>query len=74
MNILCKIFGHQPPVYARHGWFSPGEEYGHVVGDYEDGIGRHHAHVEAECARCEKKFIVARIHIPKIKENKDGQI
>lgn len=64
MSILCSLFGHQPPVYARKGWYSPGEEYGKVILGPVDGIGRKHAQVEAECARCQTKFIVARIHLP----------
>ena len=63
MNILCKIFGHQPPTYAKKGWYSPGEEYGKVIRGVVDGIGQEHAKVEAECARCGKRFIVARIHL-----------
>jgi hypothetical protein len=58
------MFGHQPPVYARKGWYSPGEEYGRVRKCGVDGIGREHAIVEAECARCRKIFNVARIHLP----------
>lgn len=64
-NILCLLVGHKPPVYARKGWFSPGEEYGKVIEGPTDGIGRRHARVEAECARCNKTFTVCRIHIPK---------
>lgn len=64
MNILCKLFGHQPPVYAKKGWYSPGEEYGSVIVNGTDGTGCVHAKVEAKCARCDEKFIVARIHIP----------
>ena len=65
MNLLCKMVGHQPPVYAPKGWYSPGEEYGRVVRGVVDGIGREHAHVEAQCARCGEKFTVARIHLEK---------
>lgn len=65
MNLLCWMFGHSPPVYARKGWYSPGEQYGRVIEGATDGIGRWHGQVECECARCEKKFIMARIHIPK---------
>lgn len=45
MKILCAIFGHQPPVYAKSGWFSPGQEYAKLEVDVEDGIGRIHAEV-----------------------------
>ena len=65
MKLLCALFGHQPPVYAKKGWYSPGEEYGKVLRDGFDGIGREHALVQAECARCGENFIVARIHLPK---------
>lgn len=66
MNILCKMFGHKPPVYAKKGWYSPGEEYAKVRGDVVDGIGRHHAEVIGECARCKEEFRLARIHIPEV--------
>jgi len=65
MSILCKLFGHQPPVYATKGWYSPGEEYGQLTDYVTDGAGRIHAKVEAECARCGTKFTVARVHLPK---------
>lgn len=64
MKLLCRLVGHKPPVYARKGWYSPGEEYGKVVRGACDGIGREHGYVEAECARCGERFIVVRIHIP----------
>lgn len=64
MRLLCSIFGHQPPVYATKGWWSPGEQYGRVVQQGSDGIGREHAHVTAECARCAERFMVVRIHLP----------
>lgn len=63
-NVLCKLVGHKPPVYAAKGWWSPGEEYGTVKPVVVDNVGRKHAKVEAECARCETKFIVCRIHLP----------
>lgn len=66
MNILCKIFGHQPPVYAKKGWFSPGEEYARVDSNIIiDGIGRKHAIVTSECPRCKTKFKLCRIHLPR---------
>lgn len=64
MKILCHIVGHQPPVYAEKGWYSPGEEYGKLTNIVTDGIGRRHARVEAECARCGENFTVARVHLP----------
>jgi len=64
MNILCKVFGHKPPVYAAKGLYSPGEEYAKVKIGATDGIGRVHARVVGECARCQEEFTVARIHIP----------
>ena len=67
-NLTCKLFGHQPPVYAEKGWFSPGEEYGKVIVGPTDGIGRVHARVEADCARCGERFLVARIHLPQEKK------
>ena len=67
-NLLCTLFGHQPPVYAEKGWYSPGEEYGRIKGVFTDGIGQVHAEVVAECARCGKPFLVARVHLPNGKE------
>lgn len=64
MNWLCKMVGHKPPVYAKKGWYSPGEEYAKVQFHAEDNIGRQHALVYAECARCGEKFTVCRIHLP----------
>ncbi|XKE45713.1 hypothetical protein LG302_00810 [Halomonas organivorans] len=69
MKLLCKIFGHQPPVYAKKGWWSPGQEYGRLHSGITDGIGREHGHVTAKCARCKEEFKVARVHlIPTAKE------
>lgn len=65
MNMLCTLFGHKPPVYAKKGWYSPGEEYGTIRLGVIDGLGTQHAMVEAECARCGQRFIVARVHLPK---------
>ncbi len=64
-NILCMTFGHQPPVYAEKGWFSPGQEYAtKVINEETDGVGRKHARVMSECPRCGKEFKLCRIHIP----------
>ena len=63
-NLLCWAFGHQPPVYAKKGWYSPGEEYGRVSGGYVDGLDRAHYMLHAECARCGTEFMVARFHGP----------
>lgn len=64
MNILCKLFGHQPPVYAKRGWFSPGEQYGRITSSETDGIGRVHCTIASECPRCRKNFMVCRVHLP----------
>ena len=64
MNIICKLFGHKPPVYAKKGWYSPGEQYGYIDKNIViDGIGRRHAEVYAECARCGKDFMLVRVHL-----------
>jgi hypothetical protein len=62
-KLLCSIVGHQPPVYAKKGWYSPGEEYGKLVLGVIDGTGRQHAFLHAECARCGTVFMVARVHV-----------
>ena len=65
MSVLCKLFGHQPPVYGERGWWSPGEEYAKVEKSIvTDGIGRHHATVTSECPRCGREFKLCRIHLP----------
>jgi len=65
MKILCKIFGHLPPVYAKKGWYSPGEEYAKVDSNIvTDGIGCRHAIVKSECPRCGEEFKLCRIHLP----------
>jgi hypothetical protein len=66
MNILCKMFGHKSPRYAKKGWWSPGEEYGRVRVGATDGTGRTHGIVVGDCARCGAEFNVVRIHIPKV--------
>lgn len=68
MSLLCSLFGHQPPVYAKKGWYSPGEEYATVRMGGTDGIGRVHAVVEGSCARCKKKFNLCRIHVPEMRQ------
>lgn len=69
MSILCLLFGHQPPVYSKPGWYSPGNEYAQIKrGVYEDGIGRLHAEVFSECPRCGKEFRLCRIHVPRVGE------
>ena len=66
MNLLCKLFGHKPPVYNKKGWFSPGEEYAQLDSNtIIDGIGRTHAIIISECPRCKIKFKLCRIHLPK---------
>jgi len=61
MSIWCKIFGHKPPAYSR----VIGGEYMKVSLTEVDGIGRQHAHVNAECSRCGENFLVGKIHVPK---------
>lgn len=74
MKILCRMFGHKPPVYAPRGWWSPGEQYAHfkyhenslgvVSIARADGTGRLHANVYSECPRCGEEFMLCRIHPP----------
>jgi 5-methylcytosine-specific restriction endonuclease McrA len=72
MKLLCKLFGHQPPVYAKKGWSSPGQEYGRLESGKIDGIGREHGHVEGKCARCGVVFKLARVHL--IKRSKESEL
>lgn len=64
MNILCEIFGHKPPGYARQ----VGGEYMDFVYFVTDGIGRRHAVLYGECPRCKEIYEVGKTHIPEIKE------
>jgi len=66
MNIVCKIFGHitysQSTLHDHTGW-----EYMDVKECGTDGIGRRHASIYADCARCHKRFRVGKIHLPREK-------
>lgn len=64
MNILCHFFGHKPPVYSEKSLASQGNEYGTLRQLQNDGIGRMHALVQCECARCHEFYIMARVNIP----------
>jgi hypothetical protein len=70
-SLLCILVGHQPPVYAAKGWYSPGEQYGKVRLGAVDGIDRQHAEVICKCARCDEQFTVARIHVPRLEKTND---
>lgn len=63
MSILCKLFGHQPPVYGQHRG-SGGSEYMNVHVFTTDGIGRVHAYIDGRCPRCEATYNVGKIHVP----------
>lgn len=67
MKWLCKLFGHQPPIYAKPCWGGTGQEYAKVKPGTVDGVGRWHSTVESECPRCGEKFMLCRIHVPKDK-------
>ena len=58
--LLCRMFGHKPPVYKEN----VGGKYARVLETTKDGIGRRHADIWGECARCGKAFMICRIHIP----------
>lgn len=73
-KLICAVFGHSPPCYAKQGWYSPGEQYGHAVSDQLDGINRQHYKLYAECARCEEKFMVARFSIKNPKSDHQDTI
>lgn len=70
--LLCKLFGHQPPIYSEKGWFSPGQEYAvRVSSPVTDGCGRLHALVYSECPRCGVVFLLCRIHVPRMDKQKE---
>lgn len=60
MSILCALFGHMPPCYKS----CPGGEYAVLQGMGDDGIGRRHARLIAECPRCGEKYEICKTHIP----------
>lgn len=62
--LICLLFGHKPPVYAKTGWYSPGEQYAKVKEFTEDGLGTRHGEVWAQCPRCQTKYKLCLIHIP----------
>ncbi len=59
-NLLCKMFGHKTP---------PSYEYGQIIKEETDGIGRVHGTVTVECQRCEKSFKLIKVHIPMMSKN-----
>jgi hypothetical protein len=61
MNILCKMFGHQIGTGYKN---SIGEKYLSVGGGPVDGIGRVHASIHTDCARCGELFKLGNIHLP----------
>ena len=72
-SLRCWLFGHQPPVYAPKGWWSPGESYAKVVlgaADGQNGDGRRHAAVYSECPRCGEEFLLCYIHVPKVEKER----
>lgn len=62
-KLICSIFGHQPPIYATKGWYSPGEEYAKIKSVVVDAINTKHAVVYSECPRCGKEFKLCRLII-----------
>lgn len=62
--LLCKIFGHKPPMYGSTA------SYGRLVRSGRDGTGVEHATVYADCDRCQEEFMVIRIHLPKADDAK----
>jgi hypothetical protein len=65
MSITCKVFGHKPPGLAPKVFPYPGNTYADIRETVEDGIGRKHAEVIGTCVRCDERFLVARVHLPR---------
>ena len=61
---MCKFFGHHAPVYTEFSLHNHDAEFStlHVCG--KDGMGRIIACVYADCPRCLKEYMVAKIHLP----------
>lgn len=59
MSILCKLFGHKPPEYAK----TIGARYLRGTGpEWLDGINRPHLDLIGECPRCKKVYQVGTVH------------
>lgn len=58
MNLLCKLFGHNPPRYFDD------MAYGEVIKCGLDGVGTEHAYVRGQCERCDEDWDIVRIHLP----------
>lgn len=70
-NLICHMFGHKSPSYAAHkGW--GGYEYAELGAPYIDGIGRQHARVTGECARCNMRFFICMVHVPVLAAKPEG--
>ena len=59
MNLLCTLFGHKK---MTPGWYGD-IEYGTVRQTAIDGTGRVHGVVMHECERCQRKYVVSRLHL-----------
>lgn len=68
MNPICRVVGHKPPRYGNDA------AYGRLILGGVDGIGRCHAHVEAECDRCGERFVVIRVHMPETDSKNEDTI
>ncbi len=65
-RILCALFGHIYPTRL----IGKGQGYmyaGKVCDLYPDGIQRVHANVYSTCPRCGERFLLCKIHVPRIK-------
>jgi hypothetical protein len=70
VNLLCLLFGHMPPQYARRkGW--GGWEYCDLGTPCTDNIGRQHVEIFGDCARCERRFQVGKTHLPTQEPRRD---
>lgn len=61
MSLICKLFGHKPPIYSNNA----GGEYGTLQYNEIDGIGRQHASLYANCPRCGVSYHVMNTHVRK---------
>lgn len=55
----CRFGKHVPET-----GYCGGIPYFRITNIIVDGIGREHACLEATCAKCGKKYEVARVHLP----------
>ena len=63
-NLVCKLFGHKPPLCARHDLHTTDKEFCTLHFYSTDNVGRTSAYVVGDCPRCGEEYVVAHVHVP----------